>query len=120
MDDRMKTARNVAILLLLAAVVAFVPGGRRAAYTVRTALGVVFGVGLGYAGLWFYRQHRVDLYSLGDQRRLLVYGALGVGVVALAAKDRMWETGFGELVWFVLLALVAYTLFAVYRYSRSY
>ncbi len=32
----------------------------------------------------------------------------------------MWATGFGELVWFVLLALVLCTLFALYRYSRTY
>ncbi len=120
MDDRLKTARNVAILLALAAAVAFLPGGGRVANTFATILSVAFGVGFGYAGLWFYRQHRVDIYSLGDQRRGLVYGAIGVGVVTLAAKTRMWETGFGELVWFVLLALVVYTLLATYRYSRSY
>lgn len=120
MDDRFKTVRNVAILLVLAAAVAFLPGGHRAAYTVRIVLGVAFGVGFAYAGLWFYRKNRVDIYSLGDRRRGLVYGALGVGVVTLAAKTRMWETGFGELVWFVLLALVVYTLLATYRYSRSY
>jgi hypothetical protein len=120
MDDRLKTARNVGILLVLAAAVAFLPGGHRAAYTFRTILGVAFGVGIAYGGLWFYRRNRVDIYSLGDNRRPLLYGAIGVGVVTLAAKARMWATGFGELVWFVLLALVAYTLFALYRYSRSY
>lgn len=116
----MKIARNVGILLLLAAAVAFLPGGGRAAATFATILGVAFAVGLAYAGLWFYRQHRVDIYSLGDRRRGLLYGAIGVGAVTLAAQARMWETGFGELVWFVLLGLVVYTLFALYRYSRSY
>lgn len=120
MDDRLKTARNVAILLALAAAVAFLPGGGRAANTLATILGVAFGAGLAYAGLWFYRQHRVAIYSLGDRRRGLLYGALGVAVVTLAAKARMWETGFGKLVWVVLLGLVAYTLFALYRYSRTY
>jgi hypothetical protein len=120
MDDRKKTARNVAILLVLAAAVAFLPGGHRAADTVATILSVAFGVGLAYAGLWLYRQRRADIYMLGDERRGLLYGAVGVGVVTLAAKTRMWETGFWELVWFVLLGLVLYTLFAVYRYSRSY
>lgn len=120
MDDRLKTARNVGILLVLAAAVAYLPGGHRAAYTVSTVLGVAFGVGFGYGGLRLYLGRRVDIYSLGDNRRALLYGALGVGVVTLAAKVRMWETGFGELVWFVLLALVVYTLFALYRYSRTY
>ena len=55
MDDRLKTARNVGILLLLAAAVAFLPGGQRAAYTVRTVLGVAFGIGLAYGGLRLYR-----------------------------------------------------------------
>jgi hypothetical protein len=120
MDDRMKTTRNVAILLALAAAVAFLPGGGRAARTFATILGVAFMVGIGFAGLRLYLAHRIAIYSLGDGRRGLLYGALGVGVVTLAAKARMWETGFGELVWFVLIALVVYTLFALYRYSRSY
>ena len=45
MDDRKKTARNVAILLLLAAAVAYLPGGARAAATFQTILGVVFMLG---------------------------------------------------------------------------
>jgi len=119
-DDSKRTARNVAILLALAAVVDFLPGGGRAANTAGTILGVVFAAALGYAGWRFYAMHRVDIYSLGESRRALGYGAVGVGVLTLAAKERMWETGFGELVWFVLLALVGYTLFALYRYSRTY
>jgi hypothetical protein len=120
MDDRWKNARNIAILLLIAAAVAFVPGGGRAANTFATVLGVVFAAGLAWAGVWFYRQNRVSIYSLGDRRRALLYGSIGVAVVAVAAKPRMWETGFGEFVWFVLIGLVLYTLVALYRYSRSY
>ena len=56
----------------------------------------------------------------GDRRRGLLYGAIGVGLVTVAAKPRMWETGFGEFVWFVLIGLVVYTFVALYRYSRSY
>jgi hypothetical protein len=119
-DGRLKTARNIAILLALAAAVEFLPGGSRAANTFSTALGVVFAAGLAYAGIWFYRQHRVAIYGLGDHRRGLLYGALGVGAVTLAAKTRMWETGFGEFVWFVLVGLIVYTFVALYRYSRSY
>ena len=120
MDDRKKTMRNVAILLLLAAAVAYLPGGARAAATFQTILGVAFMLGIGFAGLWFYRQNHVAIYSLGDRRRGLLYGSIGVAVVTVAAKPRMWETRFGEFAWFVLLGLVVYTLFALYRYSRSY
>lgn len=120
MDERWKTARNIAILLLIAAAVAFLPGGGRAANTFATVLGVVFAAGIAYAGIWFYRQNRVAIYSLGDRRRGLLYGAIGVAVVTVAAKPRMWETGFGEFAWFVVIGLVAYALVALYRYSRSY
>jgi hypothetical protein len=120
MDDRWKTARNIAILLVIAAAVAFIPGGGRAANTFSTTLGVVFAAGFGYAGVWFYRQNRVALYSLGDRRRVLLYGAIGVTLVTVAAKPRMWATGFGEFAWFVLIGLVVYTFVALYRYSRSY
>ncbi len=120
MDDRFKTARNVAILLLIAAAVAYIPGGGRAANTFATVLGVVFYLGIAWAAAWFYRSNRVTIYGLGDRRRALLYGALAVAVVALAAKPRMWATGFGEFIWFVLIGLVAYTLLALYRYSRSY
>ncbi len=120
MDDRLKNARNIAILLLIAAAVDFLPGGTRAADTFSTALGVVFAAGFAWAGLWFYRQHRVTVYGFGERRRALLYGAIGVGAVTVAAKPRMWETGFGEFVWFVLIGLVVYTFVALYRYSRSY
>jgi hypothetical protein len=120
MDERLKIARNVAIILAIAAAVDFLPGGSRAANTFSTVLGVVFAAGLAWAAVWFYRQQRIGIYGLGEQRRGLLYGALGLGVLALAAKPRMWETGFGEFIWFVLIGLVAYTLFALYRYSRSY
>jgi hypothetical protein len=120
MDDRLKNARNIAILLAIAGGVAFLPGGGRAANTFSTILGVIFAAGFAYAGIWFYRQNRVSIYGLGEQRRGLLYAALGVAIVTVAAKPRMWETGFGEFVWFVLIGLVAYTLFALYRYSRSY
>jgi hypothetical protein len=120
MDDRKKTVRNVAILLALAAAVAYLPGGGRAALTFQTILGVVFMLALGFAGIQLYRQHHIAIHSLGDRRRALAYGSIGVGAVTLAAKPRMWETGFGEFAWFVLIGLVAYTLFSLYRYSRSY
>ena len=38
----------------------------------------------------------------------------------IVAQKRMWQTGIGELAWFVLAGLVIYALVAVYRYSRSY
>ena len=115
-----KTARNVAIILAIAAAVYFIPGSSRATSTVEAVLWVGFGIAIGYLGLRLYREHRVSLHGLGDRHRALLYGAIAVGVFAVEARGRMWETGFGELAWFVLIALVIYALMEVYRYSRTY
>jgi hypothetical protein len=118
--DRMKTARNVAIVMLIAAAVYLLPGGGRAASTFEALLLVAFGIGIAYLGLRLYREHRIALHGLGDRHRALLYGALAVGVFAVTARLRMWQTGLGELVWFALVGFVVYSLLAVYRRWRAY
>src|SRR5580693_6220462 len=115
MSERLKTARNVAIILAIAAAVDFIPGGGRAASTFEAALWVAFGLALGYLGLRMYREHHVAVHSLGDQHRALLYGAVALAVFEWVGRSRMWQTGFGELAWFVLLGVVVYSLLAVYR-----
>jgi hypothetical protein len=118
--DRLKTARNIAIIALIAAAVQFLPGGGRAVEAFAAALWVVFAAGFAFLGYRLYRERHVDLYGLGDRHRGLLYGALAVGFATAAAQPRMWQTAFGEFVWFALIGLAAYTLLAVYRYSRTY
>jgi hypothetical protein len=118
--DRYRPALNVAIVLAIAAAVYFLPSGGRVADTFGAVLSVAFTAGLAYMGARLYRERRVDVHSLGDRHRALLYGALAVGVLMVAAKDRMWLTGFGEFVWFVLVGMVVYTLVAVYRFARTY
>jgi hypothetical protein len=118
--DRLRIARNVAIVALIAAAVQFLPGGGQAANAFGAALWVVFGAGLGYFAYLTYRRRRLTLYSLGERQRAMLYGALALAVFVAAAKPRMWQTSLGELAWFVLLGLSAYVLVAVYRSSRTY
>jgi hypothetical protein len=135
-------ARNVAIILAIAAAVYFIPGGGRAAGTFEAALWVAFGLGIGYFALRMYREHHMTLYGLGDRHRGLLYGAVALGVFVWIVRKRMWYArkrmwyalqvqgselvqvhrwdGVGEFLWFVLLGLVVYALLTVYRYSRSY
>jgi tellurite resistance protein TehA-like permease len=119
--ERGKTARNIAIIAAIAAVV-FLLGerGDQATRTVEAVLQVAFAVALGYLGLRFYRERRVTIHSLGDAHRALFYGALAVAMLLALAKIRMWETGLGELVWFIAAGGVVYSLIAVYRRWRSY
>jgi hypothetical protein len=118
--DRRKNVRNIAIVVAIAAAVYLLPAGGHVANTFEGALWVAFGVGIAYFGLRMYREHRVSLYSLGDRHRALLYGAVALGVFLYAARRRMWETGSGELLWFVLLACIVYALLEVFRHSRSY
>ena len=118
--ERLKTARNVAIVLVIAAAVYLLPGGSRAANTFEAALWVAFGIGLGYLGLRLYREHRVTVYGLGDRYRGLLYGAIALAAIAVLARGRLWQTGLGEILWFALVGLAVYALLAVYRYWRTY
>jgi hypothetical protein len=118
--DRAKTARNVAIIALIAAAVFLLPGGHRASRTAEGVLQVAFGAALAFMALRFYRERRVAIHSLGDGYRALLYGALAAAVALALAKIRMWETGLGELVWFIAAGGVVYSLIAVFRRWRSY
>jgi hypothetical protein len=120
MSEQMKTARNVAILLAIAAAVFFIPGGGRAARTFEAVLVTAFALGIGFVGLRGYREHRISLHSLGDDNRGLLYGAVALAIFEWVGHDRMWQTNFGELAWFVLAGIVVYSLLTVYRQWRSY
>jgi hypothetical protein len=119
-SERLKTVRNVAILLVIAAAVFFIPGGGRAAHTFEAVLLVAFGLGVGYFGLRMYREHHIALHGLGDYHRALLYGAVALGFFEWVARERMWLTGVGELAWFVLAGIGVYALLVVYRQWRAY
>jgi hypothetical protein len=118
----LKTVRNVAIVLLIAAAVFLLPGGGQAATTFATILYIGFGIGFGYLGLRMYREYRVTLHGLGDRYRAILYGSLALGAFLIVGYTRMINhsrTIFGVL-WFALLLAVLYGLMTVYRRWRSY
>jgi hypothetical protein len=116
----MKNARNVLIVLAIAALVVLIPGGGRGASVAGQALSLAFLASLGWVASLMYRQHRTALYSLGDGRRATLYLAAAVGAVTLAASPRLRHTGVGTLVWIALLAAAAYAVFAVWWSARRY
>jgi hypothetical protein len=120
--ERYRTARNFAIVALIAAAVFLLPGGGRAATTFEGVLLVGFGAGFGYLGLRLYREYRVTLHGLGDRARATLYGSLSLGAFLVVGYSRMLHhsrTIFGVL-WFALLLGVLYGLTLVYRQWRSY
>jgi hypothetical protein len=113
--------RNVALIMLIAAVIyALGHTGDFALGFLVTFISLCFMAALAWIASRLYRENRVDIYALGTRRRAIVYVALGVGALALTAVDRFWNTGFGTVVWLVLLACCVYALFAVWRSTREY
>lgn len=110
--------RNIVIILAIAALVVAIPGGGTGASVATQAISLLFLAALGWFASLMYRQHRVELYSLGDRRRAILYGALAVAVLTLSGTSRMWSTSVGSIAWLVLLAGALYALVAVVLSSR--
>ena len=113
-------ARNVAILLAAAAVVMLAPGGGNAGAGILQALVIVMLASIAWLAVRLYREHRVELYALGDRNRGLLYAAVGLATLTLTATNRLWSTGPGTLVWFALMGLAGGAVYAVFRASRQY
>jgi multisubunit Na+/H+ antiporter MnhB subunit len=116
----MSTARNVAIILVIAAAVAFIPGGGTTAGLVGAVLSTLIMVSLVFFAYRFYREHRLELDGLGDRWRGLLYGAIGAVVLALAALPRLKDSSGGTLVVVAVLGGAAYAFYAVWRHYREY
>jgi len=87
--ERYAGPRNVLIILAIAAAVYFVPSGGKVADTVAAVLGVAFGVVIALFAGRLYQEHRVALYSLGDHRRAILYGAIAVAMADGRGRNRV-------------------------------
>jgi hypothetical protein len=115
-----ESARNVLIVLAVAAAVYFIPGGGDTASFVGALLSIGITLAFVLIGARLYREHRVEIYSIGDTHRALLYGAIGVAVLAMAAIGRLFDSGAGILAWFVLVGGASLALAEVIRRYRSY
>lgn len=114
------TARNVLIILALAAVVMLVPGGGNASAAILQTLVIAMLAAIAWFAVRLYREHRTDIYSLGDRNRGILYGSVGLVTLTVTATDRLWATGPGTIVWVALVALACYGVYYVFRLSREY
>src|SRR5213592_2015243 len=99
----MTVVRNIVVVLALAAVVRFAPGGGDTAALVNAIMLTLLNVVFVYFGVRFYRERRVDIYALGDRGRTLLYGGVAGVVLALAGTGRWLDTGTGTVVWIVVI-----------------
>ncbi len=116
----MRALRNFAIVAAIAAVVDLVPGGGNAATAVLTALLLAFLATLAVAGQQLYRENRMIVEGLSERDRAIVYAAVGVIVLMVAAAHRMLLTGVGTLAWVAMLAGSIVVIARIWVRASSY
>jgi hypothetical protein len=116
----MVAARNLAIILALAAAVHFVPGGSHAAAVIGGLFSTAILAAFAMLGVRFYRERRMDIVGLGDRWRAIFYGSLGLVVIAMAARPRLVQTGAGTLLWLAAIVAAGFALYRVWRHYREY
>jgi hypothetical protein len=118
---KVRTARNVAIIALLAVPVAFLPGGGAAADTVITALTMAFLATLVVAAREIYRANRLTFDTLPDDQRAVLLGSLGVIVLMVAgAGELLGGGGLGAFLWVVLVVCAAIAIYSVWVRAHTY
>ena len=118
--SRLDAARNVAIVMAIAAAVYFIPGGGETADFVAALLFIAITAIFIWIVARMYRENRVAIFSLGDQNRALLYGAIGVAVLAMAAREKLFDTAAGTFVWFAMIGGASFALYRVWRSYREY
>jgi len=115
-----RTARNVAIILLLALGVAFAPHGHNIADAFLTALTMGFLAGITWMLYVLSRQNQLTLATLSDRRRAILYGALGLLALLVAGYEKLTATGGGTLLLIVLFAVSVAAIWRVWLEANTY
>lgn len=111
---------NIAIVLALAAAVVWLPGAGDAADLIGWLVGVLFFAALAWFASRLYRDNRSSLDSLEDSWRAILYVSIAVAALTVTATRRLWESGPGTLVWFLLIAAASFGVVATWREYRRY
>ena len=116
----MRTARNVAIVLVLALGVAFAPGGGNFVDAVFTALTMGFLAGIAWMLYTLSRQNQLTLATLTDGRRAIFYAAFGMIALLIAGTDKLFASGGGTLVWILLLGASVAAIWRIWAEANTY
>ena len=110
----------VAIIAGIAAVVAFVPHGGSTADFIGRIISISLTILFVLFAARLYQMFRNDIYGLGDTHRGILYGALGSFVLAMAWRDRLFDTGPGSLLWVAMVAGAMAGLYVCFMRWRAY
>jgi hypothetical protein len=115
-----RTARNVAIVMVLALGVAFAPGGGNFVDAVFTALTMGFLAGIAWMLYVLSRQNQLTLATLSDGRRAIFYAAFGMIALLIAGADKLFSSGGGTLVWILLLGASVAAIWRIWIEANTY
>jgi hypothetical protein len=115
-----QTARNVAIILFLALIVAVVPGGDAAAEAILVALSMAFLAAIAWFCARLYRDQSMTLDGMPDSRRAILFGSVGAIALLIVGYEefRSWDGGI--LVWIALMAGAVAAIFLTWREANTY
>jgi hypothetical protein len=115
-----RNARNVAIVMVLALAVAFLPGGGNVVDAVFAALTMGFLAGITWMLYVLSRQNQLTLATLTTRRRAIFYSAFGMIALLIAGTDKLFASGGGTLLWILLLAASVVAIWRVWVEANSY
>ena len=116
----MRTARNVAIIMALAALVAFAPAGGNAVEAIFTALIMAMLAGIAWTIYTLSRQNQLTLATLSDRHRAVLYGAIGLIVLLVAGYDKLTSSGGGTLLLIVLFGVSVAAIWRVWIEANTF
>ncbi|MGZ8666678.1 MAG: hypothetical protein ACXWZM_06160 [Solirubrobacterales bacterium] len=116
----LQTARNVAIIVLLALAVTVLPGGDAAAETVLVALSMAFLAAIAWFCFRLYNEQQLTLATMPDSRRAILFGAVGAIALLIVGYEEFRSWGGGVLVWIALMAGAVAAIFLVWRDATTY
>jgi hypothetical protein len=116
----MRNVRNVAIILVLAFGVAFLPSGGNVVEAIFTAITMGFLAGITWMLYVLSRQNQLTLATLTDVRRGILYGAFGLIALLIAGTDKMFSSGGGTVLWIALLAASVAAIWRIWIEANTY
>ena len=116
----MQTARNIAIIMLLALAITVLPGGDEAADTILLALTMAFMTAIGFLAYRLYRDQEMTISSLSDPQRAGLFGAVGAIALLVVGFDEFDDFGGGIILWIALMAGAVATIYFIWRSATTY
>lgn len=98
-------AVRVAAVLLIAAAVWALPSGGNVAAAVIELLGAAMLAAIAFTAWRFWREHQLEFDRLEVRGRLVLFGAIGLVVLAMAGRPVLWATVIGSVLWLLMVGL---------------